>query len=233
MHSTPSVLHREHLTPPSHFRWRLRHGTQATATDVRACALWPFWTGGPASDFGVCAGGVTLCTLSCVVELADGDRCSASGDESERSWVQKAGSMAAEMGMLETECACEAMARAPKEVQSDALSGWGGSRGAMTCDLGGGRESRERAGPEELAGHVGRASAHASGRPNQTLAYTGCAENSRIALACARRSQPFFVAHGTTRPPGAPSWCAPGPAQLESRQGRPVACRGWWGGALA
>jgi hypothetical protein len=90
--STPSALHREQRTPPSHLRWRDLQGTQATATEVRAeaaaaaaaaaegcdgtfCALFCECCEIEWSDLGVCAGGVRLWMLSCT-ELEGDVRCS-------------------------------------------------------------------------------------------------------------------------------------------------------------
>jgi hypothetical protein len=91
--STPSERHREHLTPPSHLRCRLLHGTQATATDVLLAAAFAAFCASFAacawalSDLEVCncAGGVWELTLSKVVELPLGDICMVIGDESEKS----------------------------------------------------------------------------------------------------------------------------------------------------
>ena len=43
-----------------------------------------------------------LFTLSWVVELAEGERCRAKGDELAESWAQKAVSTTAVIGMLDT-----------------------------------------------------------------------------------------------------------------------------------
>lgn len=95
-----SVLHREHRTPPSHFKCLLRHGTHATATEALVWSLfdcfwlffWPVPLLPPLSDWGVCAGGVPPLMLLWVVILCVGDRWSPNeGDNGdvesgEKSW---------------------------------------------------------------------------------------------------------------------------------------------------
>jgi hypothetical protein len=109
VHSTLSVLHLEHRTPPSHFKCLLRHGTHATATEALACAalasfwLWLILTSSCAVFFtspdGICMGGVLPLKLW-LVALVDGERWILSGGDNGdkgsdgNSWpCQKAGSV--------------------------------------------------------------------------------------------------------------------------------------------